>query len=127
MDIDTTDPGNLEVSINIKADGGVAEMFGDRSRLDEAYIAKIEDKVAEEIEQLANQTIKKVQHELNADVLEIGKNLEQQHYDLWKKMEGSWERGENYFSKANIHVSAEVNVRQTGVTDKAKDRQHRKK
>jgi len=127
MDIDTTDPRNLDVSINIKAGGGIAEMFGDRTLLDEAYIAKIEDKVAEEIEQLANQTIKKVQHELNADVLEIGKNLEQQHYDLWKKMEGSWERGENYFSKANIHVSAEVNVRQTGVTDKAKDRQHRKK
>src|SRR5690625_5707892 len=48
MAIDTTDPGNLEVSINIKADGGVAEMFGDRSLLDEAYIAKIEDKRSEE-------------------------------------------------------------------------------
>src|SRR5690625_423620 len=126
MDIDTTDPGNLEVSINIKADGGVAEMFGDRSLLDEAYIAKIEDKVAEEIEQLANQTIKKVQHELNADVLEIGKTLKQKHYALWEKIEDNWESGEKYFSKANVHVSAEVNVRQTGVTDKAKNREHRK-
>src|SRR5699024_5327411 len=85
MDIDTTDPRNLDVSINIKAGGGIAEMFGERTLLDESYIGRMEDTVAEEIGQLAKQTIEKVRHEGNGDVLEIGKNLEQQHYDLWKK------------------------------------------
>lgn len=124
VDIDTTDLNSLGVSINIMAEGGVAEMFGDRSLLDEAYIAKIEEKVAERIEQLANKTINKAQGELNADVLNIGNILQQRHYPLWKKMEGDWENGKNYFSKVRIDVSAEVNVRQTGVTDRAKDREH---
>lgn len=125
MDIDTADPNNLRVSINITAEGGIAEMYGDKTLLDEAYIAQIEEKVAEKIEQLANQTINKVQHELNADVLDIGYALKAKHYAAWKKMEDNWENGKKYFSKASIEVSAEVNVRQTGITDRAKDREHK--
>src|SRR5699024_6659414 len=104
--------------------GNLAEMYGSKTLLASSYLAKIEEKIAEQIEQLAYQTIDKAQQEYKLDILDIDKTLIRKHYNVWEKIKKDWENGENYFSNSNIHVSADVKVRELGATDRAKDKEH---
>ena len=118
--MDTKDPKNIGISIKVKAEGQIAEMFGSRSLLDPKYMSEIEKQVARKIEQLIKQTIEKSQKDLKTDVFGFGEMLKQKHFKVWKKVENNWDHGENYFEKSNITVSADVEVRAIGSTDKAK-------
>src|SRR5699024_10536263 len=115
------DPENMDIRINIKVEGRLAEMYGSKTLLDSSYLAKIEKKIVEKIEQLTNQTIEKAQKDLKLDVLDIDKILKQKYYHIWKEINKDWEDNENIFSKSNINVSANVQVREVGATDRAKD------
>lgn len=122
IQINPNDPANMDVSITIDVEGNLAEMYGSKPLLDSSYLAKIEEKIAEKIEQMAQQTIHKAQKEFKLDILDIDKTLIRKHYNAWKKIERNWENGENYFSKSHLNVSANVKVRETGATDRAKDK-----
>lgn len=122
--IDSKDPTNMDISITIDVEGNLAEMYGSKTLLASSYLAKIEEKIAEQIEQLAYQTIDKAQQEYKLDILDIDKMLIRKHYNVWEKIKKDWENGENYFSNSNIHVSADVKVREFGATDRAKDKEH---
>jgi len=124
MEIDTNNPKSMDIYITIETEGKLAEMYGSKTLLNPSYLEKMEEKVAERIEELANQTIEKAQNELKLDILDIGKVLKRKHYSTWKKVEKDWEEGENYFANSRIHVSADVKVRETGATDRAKKREH---
>lgn len=121
IEIDTKDPENINIAIKITAEGAIAEMFGSKSLLDSKYISEIEEQVAKRIEQLVNLTVERGQKELKADVFGFNNILKQKHSDMWKQIESNWDHGENYFEKSNITVSADVEVRTIGATDKAKD------
>lgn len=118
--IDAKDKDHINISIDIDAEGSVAEMFGSQTLLTPKRIKNIEKHVSKKIEQLVTQTLNKAQNELNADIFGFKDRLKQRHYDLWKMIRDNWDRGDNYFAKANITVSASAVVRATGATDKTK-------
>jgi len=122
MTLVSEDPKNMDIQINIKVEGRLAEMYGSKTLLDSSYLAKMESKIADKVERLANKTIEKAQNDLKLDVLDIDKVLKQRHYHIWKKINKNWEYNENIFSKSNIKVSANVQVREVGATDRAKDK-----
>lgn len=122
--IDTGNPKNMDIFITIETEGKLAEMYGSKTLLDPSYLEKMEEKVAERIEELANQVIEKAQNKFKLDILDINKVLKRKHYSTWEKVEKDWEKGENYFANSRIHVSAGVKVRETGATDRAKNKEH---
>src|SRR5699024_6349246 len=124
INVNTEDPKSMEVSINIKAEGDLAEMYGSKTLLNPSYIAKMEGKIAERIEQIAKQTIEKAQKEYELDILNIDEVLKRKHYPIWKKIKKDWEAGENYFANSRINVSADVQIREVGATDRAKSKEH---
>src|SRR5699024_11364067 len=85
------DPKNMDIRINIKVEGRLAEMYGSKTLLDSSYLAKMEKKIAGKIEHLANQTIEKAQKDLKLDVIDIDKILKQKYYHIWKKVNKEWE------------------------------------
>lgn len=124
--IDMKDPRNPLITVDIKAEGEIAEMFGHQSLLDHKYLKEIEKKAEEKIEQLTNNTIKKAQQELKTDIFGFYKVLKQRHYDAWQKVKNDWEMGENHFAKSNVDVKVNVYVRGIGASDRAKDKGNKK-
>lgn len=122
INVDVKSPGDINISIDISAEGSIGEMFGSRSLLEKKYITEIEKEVSEEIVQIVKETVEKAQKELNADIFGISGVLNQKHYDVWQKIKNDWEQGEDYFSSSNIQVTANTKIRGIGVTDKAKDK-----
>lgn len=123
--IDVKDKHNIDISIEIDAEGSIVEMFGSKILLTPKRFKKIEKKVSERIEQLANQTLKKAQQELNADFFGFNDLLKQRHYDKWQNIKGDWDHGENLFANCTINVTANAIVRATGAADKTKDEEKR--
>ncbi|MBP2257712.1 Ger(x)C family spore germination protein [Virgibacillus alimentarius] len=122
--IDPKDPKNMDISVNVEVEGRLAEMYGSKTLLDPSYLSKIEEKVAKKIEKLANQTIDKAQKEMKLDIFDFDKILKQKHYSIWKRIKKDWEDGENYFANSRIDVSADVQIRETGATNRAKGKRH---
>lgn len=118
------DPKNMAISIEIDVEGDLAEMYGSKKLLDAAYLKEIEDSIAEEINKMVNETIEKAQKEFKLDILDIDKALKRKHFNVWKKIRKNWEKGDNYFSTSQIDVLADVRVRETGATDRAKGKKH---
>lgn len=120
--IDVKNKDDITISIDIDAEGSVAEMFGSETLLKAKRFKEIEKKVSEKIEQLANQTIEKVQGELKADIFGFDNLMKQRHYDKWQKIKKNWDTGENIFANCKIKVSAKAYIRATGSSDKTKDK-----
>ncbi|MCG3421137.1 Ger(x)C family spore germination protein [Oceanobacillus jordanicus] len=120
MKITNTQKNNVEVEISILIDGNIAEYFGVESVLDEKFLEKAEASTEKKVKELTAKTIKKVQQELNTDVLGVSKNLYQFHYDFWQEVKEDWENGENYFSSADIKINSEVKIDRVGSADRIK-------
>lgn len=116
-------PEDMDIFINIKTEGNLAEMYGSKTLLNPSYLADIEAKIGKQIEDYTNQAIKKAQDEYELDVLDINQVLKVKHPKFWKEIKNNWENGENYFANSRIHVSVDVNIRETGATDRAKDKE----
>lgn len=122
IQVNVDNPKHPKVSIHIKAEGYLAEMFGSRSLLKDHYLLKINKKVQEKIKKRVYGTIEKSQKELNADILGVGEHIKHKHYDTWKELQDDWEKGEKYFQNATFDVSVEAQVEDTGATDRAKEK-----
>ncbi|MGN8648010.1 Ger(x)C family spore germination protein [Gracilibacillus sp. HCP3S3_G5_1] len=121
ININTNNPANIKISIAIDTEGAIAEMFGSKSLLDQAYMKKIEKNINEKMEQIVLNTVEKAQQELEVDFLGFSNILKQRHYNVWKKIENDWEQGEKLFSQSTVEVTANAAVRNIGASDKAKD------
>ncbi|MGC5327865.1 Ger(x)C family spore germination protein [Brevibacillus sp. SYSU BS000544] len=108
------DINQMEIVISIDAEGNLVESFERIDFLREDVSSKLEKKIAEEIERLANDAIRKSQKEFKIDFLGLGKYVYQHHYKLWKTIKNDWDQGRNYFTKCKIRVEAKVKLRQTG-------------
>ncbi|WP_018934134.1 Ger(x)C family spore germination protein [Gracilibacillus lacisalsi] len=120
--INADNPDNVKISISIDTEGAIAEMFGSRSLLDQAYMDKIEKQIAEKIEQIVTHTVEIAQQELEIDFFGFSNILREKHYDDWKKMKDDWDHGDKLFTQSTVDVSANAIVRTIGSSDKAKDK-----
>ncbi|WP_163970924.1 Ger(x)C family spore germination protein [Oceanobacillus halotolerans] len=117
--------GNLKIDIKIDMEVGIAETFGSRRITSPKFIEKAEKAGSNQIKEIVNQTIKKVQEQYEADVLGIDNVLQNEHYDLWKEIREDWDKGENYFVQSTINVKADVKVIESGVSDKITNKNRR--
>ncbi|WP_208591118.1 Ger(x)C family spore germination protein [Gracilibacillus suaedae] len=120
--INAANPDNVKISISIDTEGAIAEMFGGRSLLDQAYMNEIEKQIEEKIEQIVNHTVENAQQEFEVDFFGFSNILKEKHYDDWKKIKDNWDHGDKLFSKSTVDVSANAIVRTIGSSDKAKDK-----
>ncbi|MDC3413588.1 Ger(x)C family spore germination protein [Aquibacillus sp. 3ASR75-11] len=112
---------DLKFTVSIEMEGNIAEDYGSKDDLiDERYLKKVESKIEQEIKNIAQQTIDKVQKELKVDVLGFDRRLRRTDYDLWEQVRKNWDRGDNYFAKSDVNVEANAIVRITGVADQTK-------
>ncbi|WP_045519003.1 Ger(x)C family spore germination protein [Neobacillus niacini] len=109
-----TNKDQIDFTIDVVVEGNLGEDFGDYHISEPKTVAKLEEKVAKEIEKITAGAIEKTQKEYNADVLGLGSYLHQEHYDSWKTIKNDWESGSHYFSKSNIRVNAKINARSIG-------------
>ncbi|MFD1360880.1 Ger(x)C family spore germination protein [Lentibacillus salinarum] len=111
----------IGVDVTIDVEMQIAETFGSETVRTKEKMKDLEKRAEAKMEQLINQTIEKVQKELKADILGINRVLHQYHYGFWTTIEDDWDRGKNYFSHANINVSANVNIQSSGAADETKN------
>ncbi|WP_163583099.1 Ger(x)C family spore germination protein [Gracilibacillus saliphilus] len=121
IEIDAKNKENIKISISIDTEGYIAEMFGSKSLLDQAYIDKIEEEINKKIEEIVTKSVETAQDELKVDFFGFSNILRQKHYEDWKKIEGDWEHGANLFSQSTVEISAKAIVRNIGAPDKVKD------
>ncbi|GGJ64264.1 Ger(x)C family spore germination protein [Virgibacillus salexigens] len=111
---------DIDVNIDINIEANLAERFGKRSVFNASYIKEIEEGLSTKVEELAKGTKDKMQDDLKLDAIGIGHTLHQRHYDFWNTVKDDWESGENYFSQANINISAKAKIHIIGSSDKVK-------
>lgn len=125
IDIDTTNPEKLAINMQIKLEGGIAEIFGNENLRDPQEITWIEKQVGKEAEKYAKQAISKSK-DLNADIFGIGDQLKKKHYDTWQKIKKDWEAGENYFQKSDIDVQANAKIRTSGAIERVEGEERKR-
>jgi spore germination protein len=111
------DKKNLQASIKVQVTANIVENFGSESVLTKEYGTKMEERVKQEVEQLMELAINRIQGELQVDVLGMSDILYREHYELWQEVKENWDRGENYFSQMDLNVSADVTIERTGASD----------
>ncbi|SFB14332.1 spore germination protein [Lentibacillus halodurans] len=121
MKITDKTKANIGVTVNTEVEALIAETFGSGNMTTKGKMKELEGKAEAKMERLMNQTIHKVQEELNADILGVNRVLNQYHYDFWQEIEKDWDHGRNYFRDASIDVSANVNVQSSGAADQTKN------
>ncbi len=104
----------IDFTIDVVVEGNLVEDFGDYHIFEPKTVAKVEEKVAKEVEKITAGVIEKTQKEYNADVLGLGSYLHQEHYDSWKTIKNDWESGSHYFSKSNIRVNSKIIIQSIG-------------
>jgi spore germination protein len=119
---DSSDKNKLKFRIEIQAEGFIGDTFLQKDFTQPQAFSRFQLKIAEEIESLAKDTVDALQNDYKVDVMGINQYLKNNEWELWSEIKQDWERGENYFSKAEIEVSAKVNVRSSGTINKSNEK-----
>lgn len=78
---------------------------------DEKLISNLEDAVCKKIAKDLNETIHRLQNDLNVDVLEIDNYLRGHEPEIWKQVEHEWEE---MFSQVKINLTVDAYIDKTG-------------
>lgn len=99
------------IVIEIRMEGNIAEINGDKTA-DEAYIAKAEQAVSEELEREIDFMIDKLQKQYKTDALGFGDYMEKHHYKEWKNIEKEWD---DIYESMPILVRVDTKIRRVGM------------
>jgi len=105
------DNGKLSCNIIIEAEGNLDEYILDESALDNKEIKKIEMAFEKVIKEEIRNSLRVLQEEYKADVIEIGKELERQDYKRWNKVKDNWEEE---FQEMDFIIDIHVKIRRIG-------------
>ncbi|HPT77619.1 MAG TPA: Ger(x)C family spore germination protein [Candidatus Atribacteria bacterium] len=100
--------------IRIKVEGNYAEDVNihTHGQLDMEYIRMLERTFKKEIESLCTRTIKRMQEEYGADVLQLKRVLQTKAPAYWKKIADQWDE---IYPSASISITADVTVSLLGL------------
>ncbi|WP_312112000.1 Ger(x)C family spore germination protein [Brevibacillus reuszeri] len=115
---DIRDKQHIKFNVEIQCEGVIFESYAKIDLLKAKTMEQIQNVFAKEIERLCNDTIHKVHQDLKADVIGLGSYLKQNHHSLWEEIKKDWEIGQELFEKSEIHVSANVFIRNIGGINK---------
>ncbi|WP_027088260.1 Ger(x)C family spore germination protein [Cohnella panacarvi] len=108
------DPSSLAFTIRISVNGSLNETTALDNFSEQEALDKIEQAVSSTIASNCEDTLEKLQRKFKKDVVGIGSYLYRNHYRLWQKVEGNWERGDMMFSHVRIKVEVRTKVRRVG-------------
>lgn len=111
IEVDTSDKERITFNIHIEAETQGAQLTEDIDTQNAKEITKLEEQFGKEIERIVMEVAEKLQQEYKADVLGLGERVRISNYQLWQQIKDDWDRGRNFFSKSEIQVKAEVNIR----------------
>ena len=93
------------INIKVKARGGISELQGEDTVINEANIKTIESAAGEYIKQQIEKTVNRAQHELNSDIFGIGLKICKSDPKYWDTIKDNW-----YDIYASVPINVEVNV-----------------
>ncbi|MEC2159435.1 Ger(x)C family spore germination protein [Virgibacillus halodenitrificans] len=105
-------------SVDIKIAASIAETFGSEDFTKKRTLKIIEKALKEKVHKIVNQAIVKVKDDLKVDAFRLSSELYQKHYPFWEEIEEDWDRGENIFSKSEIEVKVQTEIKNAGVTNR---------
>lgn len=117
LSIDTSNIHRLKVKNKLMVEGVLKEGKSSENFMKPKQFKELERKASERIESIVNQSIETAQDDLNADIFNIWETLKTKHFDTWKKVEDNWEKGENYFSKADIDIEVDTKIYSSGTSN----------
>lgn len=108
--------------VNIKAEGTLGESWIHEIDLNEEQtVENISNAIAQRIEESSSKIIARMQEEFHVDVFEFGSLIKRQDYPYWQKIRKQWDGKDGEFSKAEIKVTAEVQVRHYMLNEKLEE------
>lgn len=116
---DVADPLRPKFHVTVLVQGNLGEKYAMIDPFDADVITNIEHKLAREIERIVNSTTEKLQKDFETDAMGLGTLLKRNHYKVWKRLEGDWDRGEKYFTRCEIEVTARVQIERRGTIIKS--------
>lgn len=116
---DVADPLRPKFHVTVLAQGNLGEKYAMIDPFDVDVITNIEHKL--EHERIVNSTTEKLQKDFETDAMGLGALLKRNHYKVWKRLEGDWDRGEKYFTRCEIEVTARVQIERRGTIIKSHD------
>lgn len=103
---------NVSFTVNIETEGKLREdWFIPGNAFDQSFVRRLEQQFEKKIKEMAEQTLRKSQKELKADIAGFGKKLSIQSPWLWKTWKDDWEER---FSAVPVDVQVKVNIREFG-------------
>jgi spore germination protein len=115
---DVSDPQHIRFTIHVDTEGFIIESLTPIDFMNKKELKKLEESMAQEINRMTGETIRKLQKDLKADAIGLGSYLEQEYYPVWKQIANHWDQNENLFSQCSIKVEAKVRIRRTGTINR---------
>lgn len=109
----------IRVDIDVTAD--LMEYFGSVDFYKKENLERFEGILENRIEELADETLTKLQEDLKVDVLDFDEFLRIHHNKLWKEIEDNWDHGENYFSQSEIIINANATLTEPGTSTRVNE------
>jgi spore germination protein len=98
--------------INIMAEGFFVDNWISSIELDsEETYHKLEEAVAQEIKRQATRVIQKMQTQFYTDIFQLHDEVRINDYSYWQEVKDRWDGRDGVFSKADINVTAKVEIR----------------
>lgn len=97
--------------VSIDSEGRLGEDWTVNDALDEDFIKKTDELIADEVKRVAEQAVAKIKDTYKVDVADFGEQLRIKDYKQWKKVKNDWDEA---FSRSNVEIEAKVHIREFG-------------
>ncbi len=104
----------VKMKIDVSMDVGINELTTKEKVLSRENRDKIIDELEKKTEKNMENLIKKLQNDMNADVLGFGEIIYRDNPEKWKKLKET-----DYFPKIECKIDVKINLRSTGFIDKS--------
>ncbi|MFF2019055.1 Ger(x)C family spore germination protein [Paenibacillus sp. NPDC058177] len=109
----------ISFHVLIESKGRIAEAyFAGGERLVGGTIRKARETLEKKVQDMVKTTVRKMQHELQADVAGFGKSLQIQHPSVWNKVKTNWD---TVFSSVPITYEVKLNIEDYGASSTTSD------
>lgn len=105
--------GKINMYITLTISGNIQQYEVNKQPrfTNEKLISNLEDTVCKKISKDLNETIDKLQNDLNVDVIDIGEYLKGHEPDIWDQVKDEWEE---MFSQVKINLTVDSYIDKTG-------------
>lgn len=104
--------GKLTLFVNIHLDSGILGISTKLNRLSQQDVLEISELCSEQLNQDITNMIQKIQKEKGQEIFGFADTIYRKDFKLWEQLSSDWT---THFSKADIVVTSEVSIEDTGM------------